>query len=82
MYKRNESIMKTLFFVLKRNYLITKLFIALYLVHIYVVYIYVCTYVCQESSRKRRQIYILMFYLLFGIDKIYVILFISQNTKV
>ena len=32
--------------MLKRNYLITKLFLALYLVSIYVKYMYICVHMC------------------------------------
>ena len=66
--------------MLNRNNLFVKLFIALYLVSIYVEYVYVFKYVYHESTRKCWQICIFMFSLLSRIDNGYNIKFIS-NTK-
>ena len=59
--------MKTLFFVLKINDLIIKLFPVLYLVSIYVKYVYICVDMCIINARTWWCICVLMFSLLIGI---------------
>ena len=50
--------------VLKRNDLIIKLFLALYLVSIYVEYMYICVHMCIMNASTRWRIFIFMFSLL------------------
>ena len=74
--------MKTLFCMLKRNDLVIKIFLELYLVSIYVlIHVYVCKYVYHEYACTWLNMCIFMFSLLFGIDHDCVIMFIS-HTKV
>ena len=67
--------------MLKRNDRVIKLFLALYLVIIYdlCICIYMCEYVYQEYECTWLHMCIFMFYLLFGIENDFVILFISHN---
>ena len=71
---------KLLFIMLKINDLFKKLVFDLYLVNIYVsTFVYMCTYVYDEYARIWLRIYILTFFLLFGIENGFVILFIYHT---
>ena len=73
---------KLLFFVLNISYLVTKLFLALYLVSIYVEYMYMGVHMCIINLHVIICEYVFScFPCYFEIDNYYVIVFIS-HTKV